>query len=80
MSAPVLTGVLNERCGSAHGKGGTPDHRGPGVSARVGSRFAPLRHRVLDMVRVDNLLYFVKGFSPLSSRKIPHRSGGEFAA
>ncbi len=25
-------------------------------------------------------LYFVKGFSPLSSRKIPHRSGGEFAA
>ena len=25
-------------------------------------------------------VYFVKGFSPLSSRKIPHRSGGEFAA
>ncbi len=50
MSAPVLTGVLNERRGSAHGNGGTPDHRGSGVSARVGSRFAPLRHRVLDMV------------------------------
>jgi hypothetical protein len=30
--------------------------------------------------RDHEAVYFVKRFSPLSSRKIPHRSGGEFAA
>ena len=34
----------------------------------------------IELIRERVTVYFVKGFSPLSSRKIPHRSGGEFAA